>query len=80
MTDRSDADFEHARLLKTHTSVVVSARSVMEFSGFGPLIYLIMPLHSGLVYASFNSVITRNTPRLHNFISLLPLNSYYYIR
>lgn len=29
-----DADFEHARLLKIHTSVVVSARSVTGFSGF----------------------------------------------
>lgn len=37
---RGDADFEHARLLKIHTSVVVSARSVMEFSEFGPLVYL----------------------------------------
>ena len=38
-----DADFEHARLLKIHTSVVVSARSVMGFSGLGSLICLIMP-------------------------------------
>ena len=29
-----DADFEHARLLKIHTSVVVSARSVIGFSVF----------------------------------------------
>ena len=30
-----DADFEHARLLKVHTSVVVSARSVMGVCGIG---------------------------------------------
>ena len=30
-----DADFEHARLLKIHTSVVVSARSVIGFSVSG---------------------------------------------
>ena len=38
-----DADFEHARLWKIHTSIVVSARSVMGFSGSGPLVYLIIP-------------------------------------
>ena len=38
-----DADFEHARLLKIHTSVVVSARSVKGFYGFGPLVYYVMP-------------------------------------
>ena len=30
-----DADFEHARLLKIHTSVVVSARSVKGVLGVG---------------------------------------------
>ena len=30
-----DADFEHARLLKIHTSVVVSARSVKGVYGIG---------------------------------------------
>ena len=39
-----DADFEHARLLKIHTSVVVSARSVMGIFDFEPLIHSVMPL------------------------------------
>ena len=37
-----DADFEHARLLKIHTSVVVSARSVMGSLGL-LLIQLTVP-------------------------------------
>lgn len=66
-----DADFEHARLLKIHTSAVVSARSVMGFSDFGPLVYLQRTLRLRVGHVSFNSVVTRNTPRPHYFISLL---------
>ena len=40
-----DADFEHARLLKIHTSVVVSARSVKGVLGWGP-VYSQRTLHS----------------------------------
>ena len=39
-----DADFEHARLLKIHTSVVVSARSVMGIFDFGPGEHFVIPL------------------------------------
>lgn len=44
-----DADFEHARLLTIHTSVVVSARSVMGFYGLGTLVHSQRPMHSGVV-------------------------------
>lgn len=73
-----DADFEHARLLKLHTSVVVSARSVGRSLGssswFGPLIYLIMCALAvaGWVMCLFSKycLSPRNTPT--TLTSLLP--------
>ena len=48
-----DADFEHARLLIIHTSVVVSARSVMGIFDFGPWKHFVIPLgFRGGVYVS----------------------------
>ena len=56
-----DADFEHARLLKIHTSVVVSARSVMGVYGIGAGVFTThLTFEKGGV--PFNHYLTCNTP------------------
>lgn len=70
-----DADFEHARLLKIHTSVVVSARSITgNVRILGPLKHFLLNV-PGIQGASFMSpliLLSHEIPqRLHYTILYL---------
>ena len=75
-----DADFEHARLLKIHTSVVVSARSVKGVYGMGNRCIHSAPYIRGSGGTFLITILTCNTPRLHYFTSLLSVDIYCRIR
>ncbi len=73
-----DADFEHARLLKIHTSVVVSARSVKEGFLWGRALNIsyIALQHSAEFASCFNPVVARKYPTItlfrHLYSSCIP--------
>ncbi len=73
-----DADFEHARLLKIHTSVVVSARSVKEgfLRGRAFGISDIALQHSAVFVCLLILLLHANTPRLLHLFDISTPRAY----
>ena len=71
-----DADFEHARLLIIHKSVVVSARSVMGIFDFGPWKHFVIPLgFRGWVHVSLLILLfyTKDPTTLYLYSRWIPI-------